>query len=346
MVFKKSQVNVGLLTFPLSKSGLTPLSNLVDVTLPNSKELVLITGNAGYEYYKDDKRFRTYNVDHKVKKNILSRSFAYILTQLKFSNKIMQNKNTDIWIFFIGTELFVIGMLVAKFQRKDVFLLFAGSILKTLKSKNDNYYLIAKFLLWINCELSDKIIVFSEEIINDLKIQRYKKKIIIAHNHFINLDKFRIIKKYDERDNLIGYIGRLVIEKGVMNFIESIQLFDKTEQDLKFLLCGDGDLKDQIKDYLEKNNLTKRVMFLDEVNHDKIPIYLNKLKLLVIPSFTEGLPNILIEAMACGTPVLATPVGAIPDLIIDNKTGFLLKENSPYCIKKNIIRAIKVQMIK
>ena len=68
----------------------------------------------------------------------------------------------------------------------------------------------------------------------------------------------------------------------------------------------------------------------------EVPDYLNKLKLLVLPSHTEGLPNIILEAMACGTPVLATRAGAIPDVIENGKTGFILENNSKMCIRENI----------
>ena len=76
------------------------------------------------------------------------------------------------------------------------------------------------------------------------------------------------------------------------------------------------------------------------IPHDELPEYLNELKLLVLPSYTEGLPNIMLEAMACGTPVLATPVGAIPDVINDGENGFILESNNPEYIAENAIRAL------
>ncbi|MFC1994375.1 glycosyltransferase, partial [Chloroflexota bacterium] len=70
------------------------------------------------------------------------------------------------------------------------------------------------------------------------------------------------------------------------------------------------------------------------------PGYLNDLKLLILPSYSEGLPKSVIEAMACGTPVLATSVGGIPDVIKDGETGFIMEDNSPETIAQNVVRAL------
>jgi len=67
---------------------------------------------------------------------------------------------------------------------------------------------------------------------------------------------------------------------------------------------------------------------------------LNDLKLLVLPSVSEGLPGVVQQAMPCGTVVLATPVGGVPDLIKDGETGFILENNTPECIASSVIRAL------
>jgi len=129
-------------------------------------------------------------------------------------------------------------------------------------------------------------------------------------------------------------------EKGIQNFADAIPTIVSDRQDLRILIGGDGQLKETIEASLQEKGLTHFVNFSGWISHGDLPRYLNQLSLLVLPSYTEGLPNIMLEAMACGTPVLATPVGAIPDVIIDGKTGFIMEDNSPECIAKNVIRAL------
>ena len=64
------------------------------------------------------------------------------------------------------------------------------------------------------------------------------------------------------------------------------------------------------------------------------------LKLLVLPCYTEGLPNVMLDAMACGTLVLAISVGAIPDPIKNDETRFIMGDNSPECIARSVVKAL------
>ncbi|WP_181391450.1 glycosyltransferase family 4 protein [Methanospirillum stamsii] len=187
---------------------------------------------------------------------------------------------------------------------------------------------------------ADKIILYSSKLIPEWKLGKYSEKIIIAQRHFLDFTTFTITTPYKDRYPLIGYIGRLSGEKGVLHFTEALPAILNRHKDLRCLIGGDGQLKDSIESSLHDNDISIRVDLPGWISHDELPHYLNQLRLLIIPSYTEGLPNIMLEAMACGTPVLATPVGAIPDVLIDGDTGFIMENNSPECITKNVIRAL------
>ncbi len=158
---------------------------------------------------------------------------------------------------------------------------------------------------------------------------------------FIDSATFNIKKPLAERKKLVGYIGRLSYEKGVMNLIKAIPLALKQRDDLEFLIIGDGPLLAALEDETKKVGPNNKVKFTGWIAHDKLAGYLNELKLLVLPSDTEGsLPNVVLEAMACSTTVLATSVGPIPDYISDGDTGFILQSNCPVSIAEEIIRVL------
>jgi glycosyltransferase involved in cell wall biosynthesis len=142
------------------------------------------------------------------------------------------------------------------------------------------------------------------------------------------------------RKNQIGFIGRFSKEKGIMNLVNALPILFKTTNSIEVILIGGGSLFYEIKEKIRQNGYATRVHFSGWISHDKLPDCLSELKLLVLPSYTEGLPNVILEAMACYTPVLSTPVGSIPDVIADGDTGFIMKNNSPECIAENIIRAL------
>jgi len=188
--------------------------------------------------------------------------------------------------------------------------------------------------------LADKIIIFTECLISQWKLERYQKKILVAPYLFVDSETFRPANRLVERGNILGYIGRLDPEKGILNFIQALPKLFQTLNDFTALVIGDGLLRDEVKQFLEKEKLADRVKFTGWVEHHNMPTYLQQMKLLVLPSYTEGLPNIVLEAMACGTPVLITSVGSIPDIIKDGETGFIMEDNSPECIVRNVLKAL------
>jgi len=197
-----------------------------------------------------------------------------------------------------------------------------------------------KIISHICYNLTTRIIIYSPYLINEWHLEAYRHKILIAHRHFLDFETFTVTTPFPDRPPLIGYIGRLSGEKGVQHFARVLPAILNDQQDLRAFIGGDGPLKESIAASLQEGGVTARIDLPGWISHDDLPDYLNQLRLLILPSYTEGLPNIMLEAMACGTPVLATPVGAILDVLIDGKTGFIMENNSPECIAENVKRAL------
>jgi glycosyltransferase involved in cell wall biosynthesis len=279
-----------------------------------------------------------FEVAHRASSNPIMRAVNYLCTQFMIMYYMMLvSKRIQTFVFFLGGENLLIPMLASKFLRKKTLLIFTEIERKTFAIRNDPLLKFILPLVSINSCLSDKLVLYSHNMIGEGNFTRFRHKIIIAHRHFVDFTQFRIMKKIKERANIVGYIGRFSEEKGILNFVKSIPLVLKNRKDIRFMLCGEGDLSDEIIDIVRHEGLEAYVKLTGWVSHKEIPILLNDFKLLILPSYTEGLPNVMLEAMACGTPVLATSVGAIPDVVIEEKTGFLLKSVLPKHIAERII---------
>ena len=343
----QSKFNVSVITHPFSdKTGQTILANLIDVLLPLSEHIYVITGDFSYES----------NKVHIFRNGAITTEEPFLLwiskqvhAQLKSAYYLVKtSKKIDIAFFFLGGRVHLLPLLVAKILGKKVVVAATGSAEGSTKGVYSNRTfkvgeiipVIAKMLERTCFLLSDQVAVESPSAVHFLELNRYRKKIAINSAMYVDTDLFKARKSINERSNIIGFVGRLNKMKGVMNFVRAIPLILKQRNDIKFLISGDGQMLDDLKEELKKSNCYDRVKFTGWIPHDMLPNYLNELKLLILPSYSEGVPGIVQEAMACGTPVLATPVGGIPDLIKDGETGFILDNNSPQCIAEGVIRAL------
>jgi glycosyltransferase involved in cell wall biosynthesis len=329
----------------------TILSNFIDILEPLSNELFVITGKFPE---RPNKKIHILQIISDNKKELtLVRAIKYIFWELKTTfNLIKISKNVDIVIFHIGTGIALLPILTAKLLGKRTIKAATGSSSKVAERGNRKLFgmdeiifpRIFRILERFNYSLSDQIIVDinveSENLISQFGLEKYRHKVTFCGALPLDMNSFRINKKLKDRRNLIGCIGRLTPAKGVMNFAKAIPLILKERNDLEFLIGGGGLLFEEIEEELKANGSYDKVTLTGWIPYKKLPDYYNEMKLFVDPTYTETIPTVIMEAMACGTPIVASPVDAIPDLIKDGENGFLMENNSPECIAKKVIRAL------
>lgn len=332
---------IGILTAPISLSGSTPTLNLVCIMQQLVNDVIVVTGNEGGARVKNNTGAEVLLISHRNGNDTISRIIRYSWLQLIVTiNFLRLIHKVDVWFFFIGADTMVFPMLTTKILRKKAILISAGSSHTVAQANKDPFSKIIFQFKNITHFLSNSIIYYSQRNVDEYDFTKYKDKIMFASEHCINTNKFYITIPWLNRTELIGYAGALTSSKGVPNLIKAISAVLTQKPQASFIFAGAGELASKLDNELIKLNISKYASYVGWIDHDTLPAYLNKLKLLVLPSYSEGLPNIMLEAMACGTPVLATPVGAIPDYLIDGDTGFIMEDNSAECIANNIIRVL------
>jgi glycosyltransferase involved in cell wall biosynthesis len=210
---------------------------------------------------------------------------------------------------------------------------FAGGFGSAALTGARKYWLLSKELFLV--KVIDLLILETPSVSAYYSfLKKFKQKIFPYGALYVD-DRFKVTKPFKERESIIGYVGALTTQKGIVQLLLAMNIIKKP--DVILHIIGDGPLKDQLKAMIKDLFLEGKVLFLGTVPHHRLPHYLNEMKLLVFPSVSgEGFPNIILEAMACGTPVLATPVGGICDVIKDYETGFILGSTEPSIIAEKI----------
>ena len=267
--------------------------------------------------------------------NIEERS-AFDMRVVKRIFDIVDEHNIDI----IHTHDFrsnLFGIVCGKIKRRPVITTVHGWIANDMKGKI--YTIIDKLLL----RLFDRIITVSERTSGLVrKAWVPNRKVHVISNALIGgmfvPDKadtrFRNEIGVSADTKLIANIGRLSPEKGQYEFLQSACEIVKSNKNVKFILIGIGPDKEMLDAYVKENKLEGFVIFCGY--RDDMTVIFNSLDLIVQSSYTEGMPNVILEAQFMKVPVIATDVGGTAEIIKHLRTGILLEPGSVFELTKEI----------
>jgi len=168
--------------------------------------------------------------------------------------------------------------------------------------------------------------------------QRYTNGPSIVTPNFVDFELFLPKEDYlkDPRKIRFVYIGRLESEKGMKPLLETLALL-KERDDFVFRIVGWGTFLPEILNATRKG---LHVEYWGKVSHDEIPEIIADSDVLVLPSLTEGMPAVILESLASGTPVIASSVGQIPIVVQDGLQGILVKPGDPQSLYDAIVKIL------
>lgn len=146
---------------------------------------------------------------------------------------------------------------------------------------------------------------------------------------------FRKSFGFNAGDTVLVTASRLSLKNGVDDLIRALALLPP---DYKLLIAGDGEDREKLRVLAEQKSVVSRIVFLGSVSHRDLPTIFQSSDIFIRPSLSEGLGNAFLEAMAAGVPIIGTPVGGIPDFLIQAKTGIFCKPRNPESIVEAIHR--------
>lgn len=173
-----------------------------------------------------------------------------------------------------------------------------------------------------------------------------ERRIHLVHNAIDTKEFSRQLSKEKAKEALearanrflIGSVGRLSPEKGFLDLIDVVKGLQDSGNPIDLWIAGDGPQRTDLQSRIEALGLQQSVRLLGQLSDTKI--FYQAMDLFVLNSIREGLPNVILEAMALEVPTIATRIAGIPDLIRDQETGLLISPSDCYGLKDAIYKAM------
>lgn len=184
--------------------------------------------------------------------------------------------------------------------------------------------------------------------IQSLLTQGYSREKVVCIHNGIDVERLmlsrgrRSVRKelnINERALLLGVVGRLTAVKGHIHLLKAMQILVSKNSGTHLIIVGDGPLRKQLEDIVVEFKIQKNVVFVG--HQSDVSDFIEAMDIFVLPSLHEGIPMVLLEAMALSRPVVASKTGGVPEVVDDGENGLLVEPGNPEAIAEAIESLIK-----
>lgn len=257
---------------------------------------------------------------------------------------ILLKKEKPDKIFTYQAKTIVYGSIAAKLNGiSEVYTLVAGlgSIFRGKGFKNKIIKLVMKLEYRIACSLSSKVFFQNQDDKNEFLQNGILKedKVVLINGSGVNLEKFKPTPF--PKDPALLFIGRLIKDKGIIEYLEACKMIKEGNPDIRCLLVGPFDSNPSALKPSELNPFIESGIIEYFGEQNDVSKYISQSNIFVLPSYHEGTPKTVLEAMAMGRAIITSDAPGCRETVIEGKNGYLVRVKNVNSLAKKMLFLIK-----
>ena len=248
---------------------------------------------------------------------------SFLMKAMPWAERLHKENIFDVCLVFFGIPSGPVGYILKKKYNLPYIIRFGGG---DVPGFQERFSFIYKLLgpaikrIWFHADA----LVANSLGLKQMALAYYNARDFEVIPNGVDVDYFT--PRYSTNDEVIKilFVSRLIERKGLQFVIPQIQQIKKnTSKNFQFIIVGDGPYRETLEQIAVNNEVSRYITFVGQKTRDEILPYYQNADIFFLPSQKEGMPNVVLEAMSCGLPVVMTPCQGAPELIDGN--GYISK---------------------
>lgn len=276
------------------------------------------------------------NIHYQTKKELIS----YTWNAFWFARKLAKKNKYDMTHSFFSVPCGFISMLLKWEFGLPYIVSLRGSDVPGYSER------FVRLYRWVTPTIlriwsGASFVISNSQGLKDLALKSQpKKEIGVIYNGVDTEEFFPDADKRNSEQFTIICVSRVTPRKGIRFLIQAFKILSGRYDNARLIIVGDGNEKQSLEDLVQGLDLREKVEFAGVIAHENVFEYYRRANIFVLPSLNEGMSNVMLEALACGLPVVATNTGGTKELLTDGVNGLVVKMKDPDDLAEKIEKII------
>ena len=272
------------------------------------------------------------NIHYQSKRELIK----YYQEAYKFAKKLVKENQYDLTHSFFSVPCGYVSYKLWKKYKIPYIISLRGA---DVPGYSERFTFLYKFItsiikkIWKNAYF----VIANSQGFRELALKSDPEKEIGVITNGIDIEEFFPAPDKKEADRFtIICVSRVTPRKGIRFLIQAFNILSRRYDYIRLVIVGDGNERASLEDLVQALELKEKVLFTGPVLHEKVLEYYQKANIFALPSMNEGMSNTMLEALACGLPLVATDTGGTRELIEEGQNGFIVKMKESHDLAEKI----------